>query len=132
MAVIPSILLLFLGLLPWFIGLPMLCPDIPIFIMVFYFATSYPLAAEACFDFAQCEVTYTATYFLRFPRHIDWCVPFHEVVELDQPLRLRGHSAIRLTLQNGTKLVMEFQGYHADSLKLFRRLATIQRRRRAL
>ena len=68
---------------------------------------------------------------VRFPRHATWCRPLNEVTEMSQPWRRLGHSAIHLTFQNGTKLLMEFGQHQDGEHQLFRRIGVARRQGRA-
>jgi hypothetical protein len=128
MAVVASFTAFFLSALLLVQGGSMLCFALFPLVVGLYWAVTYPLAAEACFNFAQGELTFTATYFLRLPRQISWCVPLTTLTGLNLPLRRHSHSAIHLTFQDGTRLHLEFdrrqQKVHHEfvqRLKLIRR-----------
>jgi hypothetical protein len=131
MAIIPSLIFLFVGALMLLVSWNLICFAIPVFMFSLYYAVTYPLAAQAHFNFAQGEVIFTATYLFRLPRHIDWRAPINAMTGLSLPPRLHWHSAIDLTFQDGTRLLLEFdlhqQKVHPEFLHW---LKTVHRKQR--
>ncbi len=122
--VVGGILLTAIGLLFLFVVKNAWFVSIIFFVAAAYYATSYPLAAEARFDFTARKLIFTANYLLRRSRHVEWNVPFHEFASLTlrpQPLGKR-HTA-QLRPQDGAELTMDFGRRTAEAEQLIQRFA---------
>ncbi len=89
-----------------------------------YFMITYPLSAQARFDFSMSEVIFTASYLLRRPRQVEWNVPFRQISSLRLRARSFGKSPVaQLQLQDGAELVMDFGQRVAEAEQLVQRFS---------
>jgi hypothetical protein len=96
-----------------------------LFSSALYFLITYPLAAEARFDFSARELKFTAAYLLRFSRRIDWSVPFTQIASLGLRPQPFGKSHIaQLRLQDGAELVMDFGQRVAEAEQFVQRFSS--------
>jgi hypothetical protein len=96
-----------------------------LFVSALAFLITYPLAAKVRLDFAARELNFTATYLLRLSRRTDWSVPFGQIARLDLLPRPFGKShVVRLQLQDGAELVMDFGRRVAEAEQFVQRLAS--------
>lgn len=116
----------FLGIVFLSGGGGMLLIGVILFAVSAYFLSTYPLAAQARFDFSARELIYTARYLVRRSRHVEWNVPFSQIASLTlRPQPFGKRHVAQLRLQDGAELVMDFGRRTADAEKFVQRFMPV-------
>ncbi len=116
---------IFLGIVLLSGGGGLLLVGVFLFATAGYFMITYPLSAQARFDFSARELIFTASYLLRRSRHVEWNVPFGQITSLSLRPRPFGKSHIaQLQLQDGAELVMDFGWRVAEAEQFVQRFAS--------